>query len=176
MMVNRSQDVKEATATREVMPVIMTTDGPVIRAAGSGTLPARPAARRRSVVSVESETPERPCGPGPPPRSVSAPDCKLADDLADCLRAMARSRSSAVRDGMTASRVAADHHRSADAGWRVIENTRRGADARSWAGGAAIEAAQGHDPTGQRPVAGYGPGQVGLHSGQGQLQTLRRRD
>src|SRR5262249_41015402 len=72
-----------------------------------------------------------------------------------------------------APRITADLR---EAGWRGSENTAAGLMRGPGRAAPPEEQAQGHDPAGQGPVAGAGPGQAGLPRGHDQLQMVWGRD
>ena len=61
------------------------------------------------------------------------------------------------------------------AGWRVSENTVAAVARELGLAAPAPEEAEIHDPAGEGPLAGAGPGQAGFPGGRGQRQVVRRR-
>ncbi len=63
-----------------------------------------------------------------------------------------------------------------DAGWTVSENTVAGLMRElGLAARPGRKGRKGHDPAGEGPVAGTGPGEAGLSRGRDQPQVVRRR-
>jgi anti-sigma regulatory factor (Ser/Thr protein kinase) len=102
--------------------------------------------------------------------------CQVSDDgparSGDQLKAEIRRLFEAHRGTYGSPRITADLQ---EAGWRVSKNTVAGPDGRDGPGRPPRQEAQGHDPAGQGPVEGAGPGQAGLPGPAAQHQVVRRR-